>query len=144
MKDLFNKYPIGTEIPVKYSDYKSDITVVYGYQVLNGEQYLLTEPHGILSVRKLESDNFNEFLKMNKEIINNITPKNPTISKNDEWVSETEWDDVIKRPCTVKESIEESLKEVKLMREGKLPKKTWDEHLEEYARWGKEISNDND
>jgi hypothetical protein len=35
------------------------------------------------------------------------------------------------RYCTVAESLEQSLKEMKLMREGKLPKKTWRELMEE-------------
>lgn len=35
------------------------------------------------------------------------------------------------RYCTVRESIAESFKEIKLMQEGKLPKKTWKAYLEE-------------
>ncbi|WP_206459464.1 hypothetical protein [Anaerovorax sp. IOR16] len=34
---------------------------------------------------------------------------------------------IAERYCTVRESLIESCKEVKLMREGKLPKKTWKE-----------------
>lgn len=37
----------------------------------------------------------------------------------------------IERPCTIRESISESFKEIKLMQEGKLPKKTWDMYLRE-------------
>ena len=37
----------------------------------------------------------------------------------------------IERHCTIKESISESFKEIKLMQEGKLPKKTWDAYLKE-------------
>lgn len=36
-----------------------------------------------------------------------------------------------KRYCTVYESLEESLKEVKLIKEGKIKPKTWDELYEE-------------
>ena len=42
------------------------------------------------------------------------------------------------RYCTVAESLEQSLKEVKLMREGKIPKKTWREYREEWDKWAKE------
>lgn len=35
------------------------------------------------------------------------------------------------RYCTVAESLEQSLKEMQLMREGKIPKKTWRQHMEE-------------
>jgi hypothetical protein len=35
------------------------------------------------------------------------------------------------RPCTVKESIEQSLKEMQLMRQGKLPKRNWDDFMKE-------------
>jgi hypothetical protein len=37
----------------------------------------------------------------------------------------------IDRYCTVAESLEESLKQMKLIREGKLPKKTWKELRDE-------------
>lgn len=33
----------------------------------------------------------------------------------------------LNRPCTVLESIEKSCKEVKLMREGKIPKRSWND-----------------
>jgi hypothetical protein len=36
-----------------------------------------------------------------------------------------------KRPCTPAESVKESLKEMKLMREGKMKKQTWDEYVHE-------------
>lgn len=36
------------------------------------------------------------------------------------------------RYCTVQESMIESFKEVKLMREGKLPKKSWKDFLNEH------------
>lgn len=35
------------------------------------------------------------------------------------------------RYSTIKESIEESFKEIKLMQEGRLPKKTWKSYLED-------------
>ncbi len=38
-----------------------------------------------------KNEEFNEFLKVNKEKINVITPKNPTIKKDDEWARE-DWD----------------------------------------------------
>lgn len=40
----------------------------------------------------------------------------------------------LQRPCTILQSIEESFNEVKLIREGKLPKKTWKELREEKRR----------
>lgn len=36
------------------------------------------------------------------------------------------------RYCTIQESIIESFKEVKLMREGKLPKKSWKDFMKEH------------
>ncbi len=38
------------------------------------------------------------------------------------------------RYCTVQESIIESFKEVKLMREGKLPKKSWTDFMNEHKK----------
>ncbi len=38
------------------------------------------------------------------------------------------------RYCTVQESIIESFKEVKLMREGKLPKKSWIDFMNEHKK----------
>lgn len=37
----------------------------------------------------------------------------------------------MERYCTVSQSVKESLQQMKLMREGKLPEKTWDEFLKE-------------
>ena len=36
-----------------------------------------------------------------------------------------------KRPCSPAESLKESFKEMKLMREGKMKKQTWDEYVHE-------------
>lgn len=52
-------------------------------------------------------------------------------SKNKPQSFEDMYEEPTERYCTVRESIEESLKEVKLMREGKIPKKTWRECREE-------------
>lgn len=41
---------------------------------------------------KAANEQFNEFLRLNRSKIAKITPKNPTISKNDEWYRETFWD----------------------------------------------------
>ncbi len=38
------------------------------------------------------------------------------------------------RYCTVQESIIESFKEVKLMREGKLPKRSWKDFMDEHKK----------
>lgn len=38
------------------------------------------------------NDLFNEFLKVNVTKINCITPKDPIIYKDDEWVNEIFWD----------------------------------------------------
>lgn len=40
-------------------------------------------------------------------------------------------DTAIKRPCTPSESLAQSLKEMKLMREGKLPKKSWWDYVKD-------------
>ena len=42
---------------------------------------------------KKENDIFNKFLLENSAKINSITPKNPSISKDDEWRTETFWDE---------------------------------------------------
>lgn len=39
---------------------------------------------------------FSDFIKTNRKKINTITPKNPPISKNDEWRNEDFWDDLYK------------------------------------------------
>jgi hypothetical protein len=44
----------------------------------------------------------------------------------------------MKRYCTVEESLIESCKQMKLMREGKIPKKTWKECREEWKKWADE------
>ena len=41
----------------------------------------------------VDNNSFNEFLKPSKKKIDIITPKNPIISKNDEWQKETCWDE---------------------------------------------------
>jgi len=48
------------------------------------------------------------------------------------------------RYCTVSESLEQGLKEMKLIREGKLPKKTWRECREEWDKWAKEVEKELD
>ncbi len=42
---------------------------------------------------KMNNSTFNDFLKMNKSKINSIVPKNPSISKDDEWCTEDFWDE---------------------------------------------------
>ena len=37
-----------------------------------------------------------ELLKQNREKIKSITPLNPTLSKDDEWRNEHEWDELYK------------------------------------------------
>ena len=44
----------------------------------------------------------------------------------------------VKRPCSVSESIEQACIEVKMMREGKAPKKSLDKLFADIAEWGKE------
>lgn len=103
--------------------------------VLNGERKVV-----ISKAADKKNDEFNEFLKVNKEKIDAITPKNPVVKKNDEWNDEI-YDlfvenhaDEFKRPCSISESIIESCKEIKLMQEGKLPKKSWDDLKEELKK----------
>lgn len=42
---------------------------------------------------KVDNSSFNSFLKLNKAKIDSITPQNPGISKDDEWQTESCWDD---------------------------------------------------
>ena len=85
-----------------------------------------------------EHKSFKEFIKRNKEKIYRIAETNTTrnskgqviISKDDPWYYEDEWEEHFME-LDKAESLEESLKEVKLMREGKLPKKSWREMFKE-------------
>ncbi|WP_425800812.1 hypothetical protein ACHOLT_11710 [Desulfitobacterium sp. Sab5] len=43
----------------------------------------------------------------------------------------TDMDTTLKRPCTPSASLAQSLKEMKQMREGKLPKKSWWDYIKE-------------
>lgn len=52
MQNLFIKYPIGSEIRIKYSEYETDIKIVRGYEQIGDEQYLITDG-GRISVRRL-------------------------------------------------------------------------------------------
>lgn len=42
---------------------------------------------------KMDNNLFNQFLQANKEKINSVVPKNPSISKSDEWRHEDFWDE---------------------------------------------------
>jgi len=53
MKELFMKYPIGSEIE-QYSEFDNIKMIVRGYEEINGEMYLLTDS-GKLNVKRLES-----------------------------------------------------------------------------------------
>ncbi len=53
------------------------------------------------------------------------------LNNNKPVKGDEDMDTLIERYCPVSESLEESLKQMKLMREGKLPKKTWDEMRKE-------------
>lgn len=87
----------------------------------------------------IDDKSFKNFINKNKEKIygtarNNTkfnTQGRATISKDDPWFREDEWDAHFKRPCTPSESLVQSLKEMKLMREGKLPKKSWWDYIKE-------------
>ncbi len=45
------------------------------------------------------------------------------------------------RPCTISESIIQSCKEMKSMREGRMPKRSLSELFENIERWSKEENN---
>jgi hypothetical protein len=53
MKELFMKYPIGSEIE-QYFEFDNIKMIVCGYKEINGEMYLLTD-NGKLNVKRLES-----------------------------------------------------------------------------------------
>lgn len=44
----------------------------------------------------------------------------------------------LERPCTISESIMQSCKEVKSMREGKIPKRSLNDLFENIEKWSKE------
>lgn len=43
-------------------------------------------------VNKVIDNNFKEFIVNHKDYILSTTPKSPSISSDDEWINETEWD----------------------------------------------------
>lgn len=45
---------------------------------------------------KMDNTLFNQFLQANKEKIDAVIPKNPSISKTDEWREENFWDESTK------------------------------------------------
>lgn len=49
-----------------------------------------------------------------------------------------------KRYCTVQESLTESCKEVKLIRKGKFPEKTWEEFVPTLRKWAEEVKRECD
>ena len=51
MIELFMKYPIGSEIRIKYSEYETDIKIVRGYEQIGDEQYLITDDGRIIVER---------------------------------------------------------------------------------------------
>lgn len=79
------------------------------------------------------SDTFDEMIKAGEKF------KNALGISDDEVYDLLKKDNDNERYCTVAESIEQSLKEVKLMIEGKIPKKTWKEYRVEWDKWAKEV-----
>ncbi|MCM1025777.1 MAG: hypothetical protein NC432_05050 [Roseburia sp.] len=51
------------------------------------------EEKEMITAAEIDIATFNQFLQQNKEKINAITPKNPPITKDDEWRHEQVWDD---------------------------------------------------
>lgn len=43
------------------------------------------------AVLKMDCSSFSDFLKINKTKIDSVVPKNPSISKDDEWRAEEFW-----------------------------------------------------
>ena len=54
IEKLIKRYPINSTLTIKYSDFKNNDTIITGYQILNGQYYLLTEPLGMINVERLE------------------------------------------------------------------------------------------
>ena len=42
--------------------------------------------------KKQSSIDFSEFVKKNRDKILRVTPQNPSVKRDDEWVKESEWD----------------------------------------------------
>jgi len=51
------------------------------------------ENNMLMAEAKAKKSSFSDFLKANKEKIQRITPKNPIISKDDEWYNENFWEE---------------------------------------------------
>jgi len=51
-------------------------------------------------------------------------------------------DAIIKRPSTILESVEESLKQIKEFKEGKRKFKTIDESFANWEKWAKEVEDE--
>jgi len=66
----------------------------------------------------ISNEEFNKFLSDNKEKIDRITPKNPPL--DDEDIADIE---------SMKEDLRESFEEVRKMKNGFYPKKTWKEYI---------------
>ena len=50
--------------------------------------------NNIVSINDAKKNNFKKFISNNKDKIYANTPKINTSSKEDDWVNETEWDDL--------------------------------------------------
>lgn len=65
-------------------------------------------------------------------------------AENNENIQESKEDDImnttsdITRPCTISESIMQSCKEVKMMREGKISKNSLEDLFSNIKKWSKE------
>lgn len=57
----------------------------------------------IVSIKEIKKKNFKSFVTDNKDKIYANTPVVNSISKDDDWVNETEWDDLF-RELSVKEN----------------------------------------
>lgn len=53
MQELFMKYPIGSEIKIKYSEYETEVRIIQGYEQIGDEKYLITDS-GRISARRME------------------------------------------------------------------------------------------
>lgn len=63
------------------------------------------------------------------------TGRSKVVGKEEQGMSETA---NLERPCTISESIMQSCKEVKNMREGKIPKRSLNDLFVNIEKWSKE------
>lgn len=73
------------------------------YKCTKEDEKDVVHMNNVVSINDVKKNNFKKFISNNKDKIYANTPKINTISKEDDWVNETEWDDLF-RELSAKEN----------------------------------------